>query len=339
VIGAELEHLLGLGDTANERADDLLATKDEAHVGELVWRRRADDAHRAADVEQRHVRAKVKLGRDSVEDEVERFGSCLHGLLVGRDEEGVGAELHRIVLLRRRRAQHGDVRAESARKFHAHVTEAAETSDGDATRRLDAEAHERRERRDASTQQRRSRSEVLVQRRRHVDDKVVVDDHRRRVSTIRDRAISVLSVVREDAFLAELLLVMLAALAVLARANHAANSNDVANFELLCGVGADIRHATNDLVARNTWVRRAAPLVARRVQVRVANTTEHDIELDISSARLAHFNVHRRHICRLRGKSVSSKLLHFVFVILGGDKAQGGARGQQGALEEQLCVR
>lgn len=266
MISAKVQHLLRLGDAANERTDDRLATADEREVAERRRWWSANDAHHAANVEQIEIRRLIILGRDRVENKVERVGGRFHGVGVGRGDEGVRAELRRVGLLGERRADHSDVRAERATKLHAHMAETAETDDRHARAWLHVVSEDRRERRNAGAQQRCDASEILVQRRRNSENKVLVDDHRLAVAAVVDRAVLVLRVVRPLVCLAELLLVVATLATRATRVNHAADANDVADLELV-HAAADRRHATNDLVTRHHRKDLATPFSSRLMNV------------------------------------------------------------------------
>jgi hypothetical protein len=66
--------------------------------------------------------------------------------------------------------------------------------------------------------------------------------------------------------------------------NKAAYGGQLTRFEFGDG-GTDLGHATDDFVAGNAWVNglhEAAPLVARIVEVRVANAAVEDFDLHIA---------------------------------------------------------
>ena len=81
--------------------------------------------------EQVDVGVDVVLGGDGVEDEVEAAGVLRHLVGVLGDDDLVGAEAQRVVLLAGRGGEDDDVRAERVRELDAHVAESAEADDAD----------------------------------------------------------------------------------------------------------------------------------------------------------------------------------------------------------------
>src|SRR5208337_66853 len=68
MCAAEIEHLLGLGDAADERAGETMASEQKAHCsdGERL-RRRADEGEVAVAAEELDIRVNVMIGGDGVE--------------------------------------------------------------------------------------------------------------------------------------------------------------------------------------------------------------------------------------------------------------------------------
>ena len=79
-----------------------------------------------------------------------------------------------------------------------------------------------------------------------------------------------------------------AARTVLARVHHAADSHEVARAEAF-HVGTSLDHSTHDLVAGYARVDRSGPLAACRVQVRVADTAEQNVDADVLRTGVASF--------------------------------------------------
>ena len=95
------------------------------------------------------------------------------------------------------------------------------------------------------------------------------------------------------ALLAELLEVALAGVAVAAGVDHAADADQVAGLELR-HLAPTARHAAHDLVARDHGEDGAAPLVARLVDVGVADAAEEDVDQHVVRARVAALDGERR---------------------------------------------
>ena len=92
VLAAEVEHLLGLGDAADERTGEA-ATPEEQRKGRNGKRllRRADKGDVAVAAKQVDVGVDVVIGGDGIEDEVEAAGVLLHLVGVAGDDDLVGA--------------------------------------------------------------------------------------------------------------------------------------------------------------------------------------------------------------------------------------------------------
>ena len=91
---------------------------------------------------------------DGVEDEIEAALVLLHLVRIARDNDFVGAEAERVLLLVRRRREDDDVGFERVSKFYGHVTEPAETNHADFFALADAPVAHRRVRCNSSTKQR-----------------------------------------------------------------------------------------------------------------------------------------------------------------------------------------
>ena len=108
------------------------------------------------------------------------------------------------------------------------------------------------------------------------------------ISAASDPAgVFILTVVGEDRDLvAELLQVCLAVLAYPARIDHATDRGQVAFLELL-HVASHFHHAPDDFMTRHAGVSScAAPFVASDMNVRVTNSAEKDLDLDIIRCRI-----------------------------------------------------
>ena len=105
----------------------------------------------------------------------------------------------------------------------------------------------------------------------------------------RGRPVPVRAVVGEGRVRAELLEAVAAVGAVVVGRDHAADADEVADLELV-DAAADLRHPPDDLVARDARVdgrHHVVPLVAGRVQVRVADAAEEDLDLDVPVGHVA----------------------------------------------------
>ena len=83
-----------------------------------------------------------------------------HRVLVGRDEQPIGAERQRVGFLVRRAAHHRHVGAQRRGELDRHVAEPAQADDADAAARADVPGAQRRIGGDAGAEQRRGAGEV-----------------------------------------------------------------------------------------------------------------------------------------------------------------------------------
>jgi len=96
MLAAEIEHLLGLGDTADKRTGQAAASEDEAEgrdwQGFIGY---ADQGDVAVACEEVDVGIDVVPGGDAVEDEVEAARVLRHFVSVAGDDDLVRAEAER----------------------------------------------------------------------------------------------------------------------------------------------------------------------------------------------------------------------------------------------------
>jgi hypothetical protein len=152
----------------------------------------------------------------------------------------------------------------------------------------------RRVRRDTGAKQRGSARGIKVGR--NIQDEVFIDDDLVGIAAQGLRLSAGLcvraSVGHGEAVLAVVLVPFLAAGAGVARIDETADGNPLANLHLL-DVVADLRHAADDLVAGKAWKDRHSPFVACEVNVRMANATELDGDLNVPPSRRAAFELKR----------------------------------------------
>ena len=147
---------------------------------------RADEGEVAVAAEQVDVGVDVVLGGDGVEDEVEAAGVLLHLVGVAGDDDLVGAEAERVLLLAGRGGEDDDVGAERVGELHAHVAQPAETDDADLLALGDAPVAQGRVGRDPGAEQRRGPGEIEVGG--NAQDEVLVDDDAVGVAAVGDAA-------------------------------------------------------------------------------------------------------------------------------------------------------
>src|SRR5438094_695881 len=115
VLGAEVQHLLGLADTADHRAGPPAAHRDQRerrHLERLGRRAHADERSVAA--QQRQVLLHRQRRRHRIHDQVEGAGQRLERRAVAGRVVVVGAQALAVVLLGQRLRQHRDLGAHGA---------------------------------------------------------------------------------------------------------------------------------------------------------------------------------------------------------------------------------
>ena len=97
----------------------------------------------------------------------------------------------------------------------------------------------------------------------------------------------VIAVVSEDwAVVAKLLEMIAAILAGPAGINHATDRGEFAFAEFF-NFATDFHDPADDFVTGHAGIFRAAPFAARRVDVRMANAAEKDVDLDVGRSGIA----------------------------------------------------
>ena len=161
MLGAELEHLLGLGDATDAGTTEVTTGHDDAEGvdGEGLLRY-AYEAKSTVELEQRQVGVEVMLSGNAVEDEVERASVLRHRCGVRGDHDLVRAQAQAIGNLRRRSREEHNVSTESAGELNTHVAKAAESDNTDLLARPDLPMTQRGVGRDTGAEQRGSGREI-----------------------------------------------------------------------------------------------------------------------------------------------------------------------------------
>src|SRR4051794_23111062 len=97
-----------------------------------------------------------------------------HFVRIVRNDDFIGTEPERVVLLVRRRGEYRHVSSERTTKLHGHVTESSESDHADLLALADAPMTHRRVCGDPRAQERCSSSDVQI--RRQSQDKMFIDD-------------------------------------------------------------------------------------------------------------------------------------------------------------------
>ena len=127
MFAAEVQHLLGLGDPADERTGETFATEEQSKGGNLEWCFRSTHQGNVS-VTTKHidVGVDVVMSGDGIQDEVERSGLRPHLFGVAGNDHLVGPQTERILFLAWRGGKDHDVGAEGAGKLDPHVTQSPE---------------------------------------------------------------------------------------------------------------------------------------------------------------------------------------------------------------------
>src|SRR2546422_5058443 len=237
------------------------------------------------------MRIDVMRRADRVHDEIElplKRLKCAR--LLGRNE-ALGTKTGRVLLLAARRAQHRDVGTHRACQLDGHVAKTAQAHDGYLVARLAAELAQGRVRGDARAHERcGARGVQPLRDSQHVS---LVDDHVRRVPSVRPGVLALLEAAKRerDTLLAEHLVAGAAFRARSARIDDAAHADEVALAEA-GSAGALGYDSADDLVAWYDRKVRVLPVVVHLVHVAVADAAIEDLDLDVVRSRFAPFDRH-----------------------------------------------
>ncbi len=252
VLAAEIEHLLGLGEAADGRAGEAASSEYQAETrdGERLLRG-ADEGEVAVAAEQVDIGVDVVVGGDGVEDEVEAPGMLLHLIGVAGDDDLVGAEAERVLLLAGRGGEDNDVGAECMGELAAHVPNPPIPTTPTSAFGDPPVAHGL-VRRDPGAKQRCDPGKIEVGG--DAQNKAFIDDNTVRVAAVGDAPeVFVRGAVGEDLVWAELLKASPAMGAGAVRIDQAADAGQIARLEL-GDRGTDLGDPADDLAARHAGV-------------------------------------------------------------------------------------
>ena len=285
---AEIQHLLGLPDAADERAGHGLAPQD--HGGGVQGRFQAAqvaDQHQGAVQRQGgQVRVQIVGIGHGVDDEIEAALHGGHGRRVGGQDHLVGAQAPGVLLLAGGAGQQGDIGAQGLGQLQGHVAEAAQADHRHMAARARVPVRQGRPGGDPGAQQRRGTLQVQAVRD-------VQDERGGHHDLFGVAALGLAVVVAVDpavgeggAFFAVLLQAPFAGGALLAGIDHAADTDPVPGPE--AGDGrAHLDHPADHLVAGHDRVGSPAPVVAGGVQIRVADPAVQDLDHHVVGPRVA----------------------------------------------------
>src|SRR5471032_832044 len=301
--GAKIEHLLGFGDAADQRAGHALAVERRFHIVDRRQRlERADHAQRAVAFEQLDVGIDVVLFRHRREHEIEAVPARLQRRLVVLDDH-VDAEIGGVIELLGGAGEHRHVGPHRARQLGGHVTESAEADDADLVARLDVPVLQRRIGGHAAAQYRRGL--LWRQARGNFQYKVLVDHQRvgiaaesvvaaihifaaRRFRGRHHRAvISCQPAVRTFAIL---LLAARTRRASTAAVHHAADADQVTH-RVARHAGAYGAHQAHHLVAGHAGIDGVVPLVFHLMDLGMADAAKQHLDFHLAGRRLLAFEL------------------------------------------------
>src|SRR5688500_5816076 len=131
MLGAEIEHLLRVGNPADQRPRKRLITADQRARMQLsrIWRN-ADDHHYSIESEQPQISVVVVVSGDRIEDQIKstRLGGCRFGAFYV--QEITCTEFASVSLFRTRRAEYPHSGAHRDGDLTAHVAEPAKARYG-----------------------------------------------------------------------------------------------------------------------------------------------------------------------------------------------------------------
>ena len=268
MLAAEIQHLLGFGQAADERARERASAHEEGECPDGNGLLGGTDEHEVAvPLEKVQVGVDVVRRGDGVEDEVEGARLRGHLGLVGGHDDLVSAEPLPVSDLALGGREEDNVGAEGFGKLHGHVTQAAEPDDADFLPGTDLPASKGGIGRDSCAQEGRRRRQVEIGG--HAQHKILRDNDALGVAAEGRRAQVLLNAPvgpAQHAAVAELLEARPATRAGAARIDEAADPDGVADLEL-GDAAADRAHRPHDLVAGNGRVLGEMPLIAREMKV------------------------------------------------------------------------
>ena len=177
------------------------------------------------------------------------------------------------------------MRAKRAGKLYAHVSEAAETDDADFFTGADFPMTQRRIRGDAGAQQGRDASETEVLR--ESENEVFIDDDALGITSVGGQTkVFVHGAERHDGRRRELLEAFFTMRAGQIGIHEAADAGEVAWLEF-SDLRTDLGDTAYDFVTWHGGVLSEVPLVAREVEIRVADAAVENLYLDIAIGELA----------------------------------------------------
>lgn len=275
VLAAEVEHLLGFLNTANQRACDCLATENERHAGKLkgLWRR-ADNNHLSMALKHVCVGVDIVLCGYGVDNHVKVFSRSLNLIRITHVDEVVGFKvLDASLLFLVVSGNHSNVASHCFADLDCHVTKATHSNNTQSHVRLKAVLDHWGVDSDSSAEKRRSGRKVQVQR--DFESELFFCHDVLSVATLGNMSFRSLVFLSQEfcavskdtlACSTELLFVHGALVTCAAGVNHAADTSVIANLEVL-HIRANSYDNSSNFVTRSQGVNLGAPLTANCVDV------------------------------------------------------------------------
>lgn len=287
MLAAEIQHFLRFLDAADEGAREGAAAHDQAEDVDLKrFVGRADHGEGTVDLQQVEIGVHVVRGGDGVQDEIEAVGVFGHVGFVFRDDRSGRAEALGIRRLAGGGRDHPGFRAHGAGQLYAHMAEAAEANDSDLHALFHPPVAQGGIGRDARAEEGGRAREVEVIG--HAQDKILIDRDFLGIAAVGGGFSVLLHAVigAGKAVIAILLKALRAVRAFAAGIDEAAYAYSVADLEFL-DVRADFFDVADDLMPRDHREDRAAPFVARLMDVGVAHAAEGDVDENVVRPRLS----------------------------------------------------
>jgi len=289
MLGAEIQHLLRLAESADDRAGELTPPEQQTADRERQRRRRCSHKrHRAIEFEQIEISIYVVFGGNCVEDEVEGAEMLSHLRFVFRDHNLVRTQALGVFRFLRRSCKQHDVGAESVGKFHSHVPEAAESYDSYLLAFFHVPVTERGICGDPCAKQRRGR--CRIQLFRYAQHKRFVDHDAVGISAVSYATkMFIFRVVGKGWHtVAELFVARAAVRAGAVGIDQTAHGGEISRFEFLDG-GAGFHDSTNDFMARHAGIHsrhHVFPFIAYLMKIGVADSAVQNLDLHIVGSGL-----------------------------------------------------
>ena len=232
---------------------------------------------------------------NGVEEQVEAVHGCGHRLGIRGNQHLVGAQLPRVLPLLGRGRDHHHMGAHGVGELHPHMAEAPKTDDADLLARPDLPVFEGRVGGDARTQQRRSGGRIeMVGNAQHeaLSNRDLVGVSTQRELVWRAAHLVFAIVGRRPAVVAILFQPIVARDAMTAAVHEAADAHEVSDL-VFRYANSDSGYPSDDFMSRDEGILRAAPFVARGMNVRMADAAIEDVDDDIFGPGFAPFEAER----------------------------------------------